>query len=162
MVVPAKVVGRIQKGEFVDMGELLSDNIKLAEKSPDTSSSADGVAKHMQVRKRELQEDVKGLFSWVEAFNMFSCILVGQHPELVKPLAAYQTLIIREARRFNYRGWLQYDQLFRQHSAVGVCDTQSHKLCFSWNDGRCARSPNCNFHHACYRCEGGTRHLSAR
>ncbi len=104
VVIPAKVVGRIQKGEFVDMAELLSDNIKLAEKCLDTSSSADGVAKHTQVRKRELQEDAQGLFSWVEAFNMFSCILVGQHPEMVKPLAAYQTLIIREARRFNYRG----------------------------------------------------------
>ena len=145
------------------------------------------------------------------------------------PLTAYQTLIVREARRFNYRGWLQYDQLFQQHTAQepdrmewgklntslfaitflsrqmgetqtctwcmssdhhsyqcalqprredSACRTSTMrqysnppsvtaskgpgkrpsaspaKICYSWNDGHCAQSPNCLFRHVSYKCEG--------
>ncbi len=123
-VIPAKVVNRIIRGEFVDMAELLVDNIELDERLPSVWTAAsmiDGALKpHTHIRMRDLQEDAQGLFSWVEAVNVFACIVTERFPELVKPLAAYQTLIVKEAHRFNYRGWLQYDQLFCQHSAAGV------------------------------------------
>ncbi len=80
------------------MAELLADNIKLEERLPSAWTAAsmiDGSAKpHSHIRKRDLQEDAQGLFtSWVEAFNIFACIVTERFPELVKSLATYQTLL---------------------------------------------------------------------
>ena len=40
--------------------------------------------------------------------------MASKYPERVVHLLAYQTLIIREARRCGGRGWLSYDTIFRQ------------------------------------------------
>ena len=44
-------------------------------------------------------------------------VLTSKHPEMIKPLLAYQTMIIREARRCGGNGWLAYDTYFRQQVA---------------------------------------------
>ena len=201
------------------MADFLVDNVKLAAGASYLSIDDKETPSREHSKKRELQEDVNGLFSWVEAFNSFSCILTGRYPRLRVPLVAYQTLVVREARRFHFRGWLQYDQMFRQHVAGNpedcewgkvnsalyaitflsrqrgetqtcfLCMASDHqayqcavrkddatrhpprplqqfqarlaqkrpvagtKICYCWNDGRCARAPNCLFRHVCYRCE---------
>ena len=237
-VLPAKVVARILRGEYVEMAELLQDNIALDNKL--TSAHSDGLsAGHLKSsKKRELTEDVHGLLSWVECFNIYSSVLVTKYPALGKALTAYATTMVKEARRFGFRGWLQYDQLFRQHAAKDPtsadwarlnsalyaisflsrqkgesqtcpnCMSSDHspihcalarreeisnsssfgqhrdytgqrdytgrrfqkpllprppikrpnpypsnRICYSWNDGRCARpSGTCTYRHACIRC----------
>ena len=114
-ILPAKLTAKILRGEFVEMHELLQDNIALEKKVADELTTLNQGTK--QSKKRELTEDVHGLLSWVECFNLFSSVLLSKYPNLHKALTAYQSTIVREARRFGFRGWLQYDQLFRQHAA---------------------------------------------
>ena len=120
-IIPGKLVQKIQKGEFVDMSEMLQDNIQLEKKAPGSETSK-------QHKKRELSEDSNGLLSWVECFVTYSQILLAKHPEKAQDLAAYLALVVREARRFNFRGWLQYDHLLRQHTAKDPAAVEWEKI----------------------------------
>ena len=46
-------------------------------------------------------------------------VLTCKHPEMIKPLLAHQTMIVREARRCGGNGWLAYDTYFQQQVAGG-------------------------------------------
>ena len=48
---------------------------------------------------------------------MYAAVLTGKHPEMVKQLFAYQTMMLREARRCGGSGWQTYDSYFRQQVA---------------------------------------------
>ncbi len=222
-VIPAKLVAKILKGTYVDMADLLQDNIAL-EKRVSATDQETGALKSTVGKKRELTEDVQGLLSWAECFNTYTCVVVSKAPDKFKPLTAYQSMVIRETRRFGFRGWLQYDHLFRQQAArsssttdwerlnpalyalsflsrqrgdsqtcsncmcsdhpTSLCALQKRgstagesrrpwqrerpgpstaarpagkrqsRICYSWNDGKCSRAPNCSYRHICLHCEG--------
>ena len=61
---------------------------------------------------------VPDLLSWVQCFGTYVAIVTSKKPEKMRQLLAYQTLIVREARRCGGKGWLAYDSYFRQQ-AVG-------------------------------------------
>lgn len=236
-VLPAKVVAKILRGEYVNMADLLQDNIALDNKLATVYSEGVSTGHLKSNKKRELTEDVHSLLSWIECFNIYSSVLQMKYPSLAKPLAAYTTMMVKEARRFGFRGWLQYDQLFRQHTTKDPtsadwarlnsalyaiyfltrqkgktqtcpnCMSSDHppihcalarreensssnspgqqrdytggphdytgrrfqrpllprpplkrpnpanRICYSWNDGRCARpTGTCAYRHACIRC----------
>jgi len=52
-LVPAKLVNKIQKGEFVDMAELLKDNI--------------------EAKRHRVANDQEGL-SWLQCFGKYACV----------------------------------------------------------------------------------------
>ena len=111
--VPAKLVRKIVRGEFVDMAELLRDNLEADRRDAGTLSSEGG-----GVRRTGSRREVPDLLSWVQCFGVYIGVVASRQPEKVKQLLAYQTLIIREARRLGGRGWLAYDSMFRQQAAV--------------------------------------------
>ena len=102
------------------MSKLLQDNISLDNKLATAHSEGVSVDHLKSSKKHEISEDVNGLrfLSWVECFNIYSSALLTKHPSLAKPLTAYATMMVKEARRFGFRGWLQYNQLFCQHTAT--------------------------------------------
>jgi len=63
--------------------------------------------------KRRLEDVV----SWSEAFSIYSLILVSYYPQRWKDLLLYKLVIIRTNPLFSGRGWLSYDQAFREHAA---------------------------------------------
>ena len=76
------------------MADFLVDNTKLALGASYLNIDGDKETPSKErSKKRELQEDVNSLFSWVEAFNSFSCILTGRYPKIRVPLVANQTLL---------------------------------------------------------------------
>ena len=109
--IPAKLVGRIVRGEFIDMSELLRDNLEAQRRGAmrDPASAASSVGGTGRLRR-----EVPDLLSWVQCFGMYTAVVGSKFPERVPKLLAYQTLIIREARRCGGRGWLSYDTYFRQ------------------------------------------------
>ena len=112
--VPAKLVGRILKGNFVDMAELLCDNLEAQRRGAlhetgSTSASSPTSSRH--------RREVPKLLSWVQCFSVYTAVVASKHPKRVQRLLAYQTLIVREARRCGRRGWLLYDVYFRQQMA---------------------------------------------
>ena len=110
--VPAKLVAKIVKGDYVDMAELLRDNIE-AERRRATDSSAAGLSTS-QVHRREVPD----FLSWLQCFGVYVGIVATHKPEKLRQLMAYQTLMIREARRCGGDGWQGYDTMFRQLAAT--------------------------------------------
>ena len=110
--VPAKLVAKITKGDYVDMAELLRDNIEAehrrAADQPGTSSSVS------QPQRREVPD----FLSWLQCFGVYACIVASHKPEKFRQLMAYQTIMIREARRLGGGGWQGYDNMFRQLAAT--------------------------------------------
>ena len=75
--VPSKLVAKIHKGDFVDMAELLRDNIEAERRyswasNPDTPSSIPG------------RREVPDLFSWVQCFGVYAAVVSSKSPEKVQ------------------------------------------------------------------------------
>ena len=206
--VPAKLVAKILKGEFVDMVELLCDNMEAECRRPHTSNG--------DPPSGSSRREVPDLLSWIQCFGVYAAVVISKHPAKTKQLLAYQTMIVREARRCGGKGWLAYDSMFRQQATlVPDCDwsklnnslysvtflaqqngrgrtcshcletdhtasdcalapahrpsrqqfgresegsysrgsqgDRSERICYSWNDGRCAM-PYCRYRHVCAKC----------
>ena len=113
--VPAKLVSQIVAGKYVDLSDLLAVN--LVQKDPEPQLLLDGrlVLTSQPKKQRRRIEDIA---SWMEAFAIFSLILVSSFPHRWKDLMQYQLLILRTYRHFSGRVWLAYDQAFREHAAA--------------------------------------------
>ena len=99
--VPAKLVGRILKGDFIDMAELLRDNLEAQRRGgwqELPSSSASGLSHQ--------RREVPDLLSWVQCFGIYTAVVASRYPERIQKLLAYQTLMVREARGCGGNGWL--------------------------------------------------------
>ena len=109
--IPAKIVRRIQALEFMDMRELLPDNIALAER---LAGLPPGLAPPKPPGEREIGGD-GALVTWVSSFATYVAIVAQAHPGRVADMLAYMRLIIREASKFGGKGWLTYDAVFQQN-----------------------------------------------
>jgi len=110
--VPAKLVARILRGDFIDMAELLRDNLETQRRGALQEAGSSSSSSPAHARR-----EVPNLLTWVQCFSIYTAVIASQHPERVQKLLAYQTLIIREARRCGGCGWLSYDSYFRQQVA---------------------------------------------
>lgn len=113
-VIPAKLTAKIQRGEFVDMADLLKDNLEAERRR---LSVAGGVVASLLAGKPPRRE-VPDLLSWITSFGMYASILSEKHPALTQGLWAYQTFLVREARRCGGNGWQEYDLMFRQQATA--------------------------------------------
>ena len=107
--VPAKLVKRIQALEFVEMRELLPDNMALAERLEALPLRMGPVAKQAE------QREVGSLMTRVSSFTTYVAIVAEVHPQRVRDMLAYMRLIIREAHKHGGQGWLTYDAVFRRN-----------------------------------------------
>ena len=92
------------------MAELLRDNLEAQRRvsslpNPQTVSSANPA---------KLRREIPDLLSWVQCFGTYMAVVTSKYPERMRQLLAYQTLMVREARRCGGKGWLAYDSYFRQ------------------------------------------------
>ena len=115
-LIPAKLVQKIQCWQYISMAELLPDNLELARRSSESPNNTMSCSSR-SVRRRELSHDQNGLLAWSVCFSTFAAILGQKHPGKLKELLAYQATVIIEASRFNGRGWLPYDKMFRENVA---------------------------------------------
>ena len=95
----------------MDMAELLRDNLEAQRRvaMQDAPSSSAAVSRP--------RREVPDLLSWVQCFGVYIAVVTSKFPERTHKLLAYQTLIVREARRCGGKGWLSYDSYFRQQMA---------------------------------------------
>ena len=104
-VIPAKLVKRIQKGEFVDMAELLKDNIEAERRR---LAVAENSSSHNPRR------EIPNLLGWLYCYSLFAEIVCAKYPDKAKKMWAYQATIIGESRRCGGSRWHLYDTAFRQ------------------------------------------------
>ena len=112
--IPARLVRRIQSGEFVEMRDLLTDNIALHEQleavqGPLLSAATPGA---LRARLRE----VPSLISWVFCFAAY--MVVRTQDEATREMLSYCRRVIREALRHGGQGWQEYDRSFQAQAAI--------------------------------------------
>ena len=115
-VVPAKLVKRILRGEYIDMAELLKDNIEAEIRR--LASTEEGCGS-----SRGACRGIPNLWSWLHCYSLFAAIICSKYPEKSREMWAYQATIIGEAKRCGGNGCHLYDAAFRQQiSSIGRAD----------------------------------------
>ena len=71
-IVPAKLVKRIRKGEFVDMAKLLKDNMEAERRRSLSIEGASGTGS---------RREVPNLLSWLFCYSMFTAIVCRKYPK---------------------------------------------------------------------------------
>ena len=112
--IPARLVRRIQSGEFVEMRDLLSDNVALHDQLEAVHGPL--LAAHTPASLRPRLREVPSLVSWVFCFTAY--MAVQTRDPVTRDQLAYCRLIIREALRHGGMGWLDYDRYFRSQAAI--------------------------------------------
>ena len=106
-VVPARLVRRILRGDYVDMSDLMPESMDVemrraaGEEEPKASAKA----------SRKVVPDI---VTWAQCFSFFAAVVSSEYPEKAKDLWAYQAMMVTAAKRFGGDGWRTYDSSFRQ------------------------------------------------
>ena len=111
---PTKLLEKIRAGHFVEMWDLLTDNISLIQQMEALNGQCTSPALPGML-KPHLRE-VSSLSSWTYCFLAYVAIR-SQEPKTQDTLA-YAQLLIREAQRHDGGGWLDYDRVFQQQAAI--------------------------------------------
>jgi hypothetical protein len=109
-IFPQKLVEKVKGGKFVEMKELLVDNIALVSQLEAVQGSA---ALPMVGPTRPRLREVTSLPTWCYCFLGFMAMQTSD--PVTRDQLTYARLLIKEAQRHGGRGWLDYDRAFRQH-----------------------------------------------
>ena len=152
--VPAKIVSRIEAGEYIDMTELLPDHL-VTLKSPVNDDSF----KAGRQRRRALS----GILEWVQCFTTYMAVCCQKQPHRIQDLLGCQTLIVEASLEYQGDGWLGYNWRFWQRAAANstlVCaninttlwnlafvgqacaSSCCHSFCLSHTTDQCDRAPD--------------------
>ena len=102
-----KLFERIEAGSFIEMAELLPENLNLF-----TTTDAD---QSIYKIKRRV---VTNIVEWLQCFSTYVAIVSYKQPERVSDLLGYQNLIIQASQDYEGDFWLDYDCRFRQQLAA--------------------------------------------
>lgn len=165
--IPHKLVVKITSGQFIDLADLLGDNIRALESEP--HAFLDG--KLVVATSKKRVSEIADITTWLEAFTLYSLVLCKTYPHRWNDLTLYKLLILKTARQFPGQAWLSYDVAFRREAAAsGLSDwsrmnpdlynfhtrstghpsrpmtavasapalpPRQHQFCHSWNEGMC-------------------------
>ena len=112
--IPPKLVQRITDGQFVEMRDLLQDNVTLQQQ-------VDAIAGPFQLPPipgltRPRLRGVKSVTSWISCFLAYAAVKTTDVN--TRNHLAYARLLIQEALRHGGMGWLDYDRVFRKQVAI--------------------------------------------
>ncbi len=106
--IPAKLVAKIRAGTYVDMKDLLPDNLALQRQLESLQPSK-------QASKAKLRK-VKSITTWVYCFLAY--MAAATTDSCTRDQLTYARLILRETLRTGGDGWAAYDRLLREHAAL--------------------------------------------
>ena len=88
---------RIWDDEYIDMAELLRDNLEAERRecSGNTQQSELPGGLHSKPLRREVPD----VLLWAQCFGVYIGVVVEKYPDRVKQLLAYQVTVLRKARR---------------------------------------------------------------
>ena len=116
--IPYKVVSQIVAGKYVNLEDLLPENISIQE--PEPQLHFDGRLILSNAPKKN-KKQITEIVSWVEAFTIYSLIIGKFFPNRLEDLLKYKLLILRTYRQFSGSAWLNYDREFREVAAAEKC-----------------------------------------
>ena len=116
--VPGKLVKKIIDGQFVELVDLLSLNIRAVDQKP--QAYLDG---KILVSSKRRQLEIKDILTWIEAFSIFRLVLGSAHPHHWPDTTKYKLLVVQTACNFPGLSWLEYDLAYRKDAAAsGLTD----------------------------------------
>ena len=112
--IPHKLANKITSGQFVELADLLPDNLKVNES--ETQTFLEGKLMVAPARKRTVE--IQDILTWVEAFTIYCLVLCASQPSGRADLSHYKLLVIQTAKKFPGKAWQQYDTAFRKDAAA--------------------------------------------
>ena len=128
--IPGKLVKKIESGLYIELGELLPDNLSVTNATGDIADAPKA--------SKPVTRPTLSIIEWVQSF-VYTAILSKSQPNRVADLLGYQTLILQAHQEFQGDFWLRYDRTFRQKAATlknAKWDTialRQPPVCFKWN-----------------------------
>ena len=123
--VPHKMVARIQRGEFVDMVELLPDRLGCSFGStPEDKTTA-----------KSKKQSVTNILEWIKCFGIYMAVIAKSQPDRIPDLLGYQSLIIEAHLEYGGDGWIGYDKRFRLNAAANSLTTWAQVDTTLWHLG---------------------------
>ena len=113
--IPAKVVGQVVAGKFIDLGDLLPSTVASAEPEPQLLFDGRLVLTSTPKKPKRCVEDIA---TWMEAFSVYCLIMISFFPHRSRDLLQYKLLILRTYRQLSGKVWLAYDRAFQEHAAA--------------------------------------------
>ena len=110
---PQALVQRVRAEQFVEMRDLLADNIALL--SQLSWLQGVGTLPLSTVHCTRLCE-VLSLLSWIYCFAAY--VAIRTPDQLTRKMLVYAWLIIREALKHGGPGWAEYDRVFRRQLSI--------------------------------------------
>ena len=105
--VPMRLAAKIRRGEFTDMGELLTEFWSTYhEEDP------------KQEAKPRRSMKVTDIFTWIQCFTTYISVLAPQQPWRIPELMAYMANIVRVSQDYAGLAWVRYDVAYHQQAAA--------------------------------------------
>ena len=120
---PEKICSKIDKPEYIDFNDLLSDNMYP---HPSYASSQNNFTLTVDpqdattlafVPSQQRKRRIDGLSSWLEALNVFLRSTLSLYLHLTKDLLTYQDQVSKFSRKFKALAWLMYNTTFQYRAA---------------------------------------------
>ena len=105
--IPENICTKIINLEYVDMAELKPTNWLLHSDEAEKAS--------FPFKKRK--EPVTDILVWVQCYSAMASILAERYPAKIPHLMAYQSTIVKCAKRYQGLAWVAYDMEFRRKAA---------------------------------------------
>lgn len=107
---PQKLVDKVRSGQFVEMREMLTDNIALLQQLETFNGQC--ILPTLPGALKPRLREVTALPSWLYCFLAY--VAIRSPDPATRDMLAYARLLIREAQRHGGDGWMKYDRVFRQ------------------------------------------------
>ncbi len=109
-----KLVHRIRSGQFVEMRELLPDNMALHQNLEAMHGHLPLHSMSGSVRPRF--REVASPLTWITCFLTY--LAVSTADDCTRDQLCYARLLLQEASRHGGSGWMEYDRVFRKQAAI--------------------------------------------
>ena len=115
---PGKLGAEITSGAFVELADLLAENISVQEAKPRTY--LDGKLLVAFAKKRVVE--ITDILTWIQAFTIYQWIFCSTYPSRWQDTTQYKLLILQTAFQFPGLSWLSYG------IQEGCCSLSSSQL----------------------------------
>ena len=116
--IPAKVVTQILCNKFIEMSDLLPENLDLPQCESSSFTIEGGAIVPITRVASKRKQEVMDILTWVECFASYITVLTTYIPNRSRDLLSYMALIIHMAKRYIGNCWLNYDRAFRLEAAA--------------------------------------------
>ena len=132
--VPQKLVQKIQSGEYVNISELLPEQLGLSD-----------IKLSSEKQQGPKKKAISNILEWVQYFAIYVSVIAIKEPQRTPDLLCYMNFIIEAHREYSGDAWQGYNRRFRQRAAMttklewDVIDTTLWNLAFTGHAyaGRC-------------------------